>query len=149
MRYTTRTEYGLVCMIHLAREYGKKWVTIKEMADQEKYPVPYLEKILQSLRQSHLVISHHGIQGGYGLAKAPSEITLKHVIDAIEGSTFEVFCDPDVREEIVCNHICICGIKPIWKKTKEVLDHLFNSITLETIVKGQIEVQNLMASVKS
>lgn len=146
MRYTTKTEYALVSMIYMAKEYGQRWVTIKELAQQEKYPVPYLEKIVQSLRQNHLVLSHQGVQGGYGLAKPPAEISLKNIIEAIEGSTFEVFCNPETREEIVCNHICLCGVKPIWKKTKEVLDQLYSSITLDDLAKGQVEVQHLLHS---
>ena len=142
MRYTTRTEYGLICMIYMANHRAASWITIKELAKQENYPVAYIEKILQALRQANLVLSHQGNQGGYLLARDASEITLKDIIDALEGSTFDVFCSPEVREEIVCNHICLCGAKPIWKKTKELLDHFYNSMTLETLTKNPVEVQH-------
>ena len=148
MKYTTRTEYGLFCMMHMAQDREASWITIKELAKQENYPVAYIEKILQSLRQAKLVLSHQGNQGGYILAKPASDITLKQIIDALEGSTFDVFCQPDVREDIVCNHICMCGAKPIWKKTKEVLDHFYNSINLEMLIKPQAAVQSLLGEMK-
>ena len=148
MRYTTKTEYGLICMVYLSQHHSREWISIKEIAKEENYSVAYIEKILQSLRQANLVASQSGNHGGYALTRRPSEITLRQIIDALEGSTFDAFCEPQVREEIVCNHICMCGAKPIWRKTKEVLDHFFDSITLEMMAKPQAEVQTFMLGVK-
>jgi Rrf2 family protein len=145
MRYTTKTEYGLICMVYLAKRHGSDWISIKEIAKEENYSVAYIEKILQALRQANLVTSQEGNHGGYALTRRPGDITLRQIIDALEGSTFDVFCEPQVREEIVCNHICLCGAKPIWKKTKDVLDRFFDSITLEMLVKPQAEVQAFMS----
>jgi Rrf2 family protein len=144
MRYTTKTEYGLVCMIYMAQHQDCR-STIKEIAKKENYPPAYIEKIIQALRQGKLVVSHQGNQGGYRLAKDPSKITLKEIIGALEGSTFDVFCEPKVREDIVCNHICLCGAKPVWKKTKEILDHFYGSVTLEMLAKNPAEAMVLIA----
>jgi Rrf2 family protein len=122
---------------HTAEANGREWITIKEIAEKERYPVAYIEKILQQLRQANLVISHHGNQGGYSLARKPADITVKQVIDVLEGGTFEIFCEPEVREEIVCTHFCMCGVKPIWRKTKELLDRYYDSITLEMVANNQ------------
>ena len=134
-------------MIYLARREGSSPTTIRELAKKENYPVPYIEKIIQALRQAKLVTSHHGQQGGYSLAKKPSEISLKEIIEAIEGSTFDVFCEPEVREGIVCTHICLCGAKSVWKKTKELLDHFYGSITLEMLAKNPAEAIHLVANI--
>ena len=146
MRFTTKTEYGLVCMIYMARHTDREWLSIKEMAAHENYPVPYLEKILQSLRQAGLIKSHQGKQGRYALATKPSEITLKRIIDALEGSTFDIFCAPATREDIVCTHFCLCGIKPVWRKTKQILDDFYDSVTLEMMTKDEIEVRKLLVA---
>jgi Rrf2 family protein len=146
MKFTTKTEYGLVCMVYMARHADKRCLTIKEIAAHESYPVPYIEKILQALRQARLVKSHHGSQGGYALAKKPSEITLKQIIDALEGSTFEVFCAPETRGGIVCTHFCLCGVKPVWRKTKQILDQFYDSVTLEMMTKDEIEVRKMLAA---
>ena len=148
MRFTTKTEYGLICMAYMARHAETGRITMKEIAKKENYPSAYLEKILQALRQAGLVISHQGNQGGFTLARKPSEITLRHIIDAIEGSTFEVFCAPDTREDIVCTHFCLCGIKPVWRKTKQILDDFYDSITLEMLTKNEIETQILLGGAK-
>ena len=146
MKFTTKTEYGLVCMVYMARHADKKCLTIKEIAAHENYPAPYIEKILQALRQHKLVTSHHGNQGGYALAKKPSEITLKQIIDALEGGTFEVFCAPATREDIVCTHFCLCGVKPVWRKTKQILDQFYDSVTLEMMTKDEIEMRKALAA---
>lgn len=146
MRYTTKTEYGILCMVYLAKHPQAEWVTIKEIAKSENYPAAYLEKILQTLRQAGLVVSHQGNQGGYELARPASEITLKHIIDAVEGSTFETFCQPEVREDIVCTHFCLCGVKPVWRTTKNLLDHFFATVTLDMLTRNEIEVQGLLGA---
>ena len=144
MKYTTRTEYGLICMIYIAKNQAANRITIREIAAKENYPVAFMEKILQALRHAGLVTSQAGSHGGYVLARKPAEITLKQIIEALEGTTFEVFCAPEVREDIVCNHICMCGAKPIWRKTKDLLDHFYDSITLEQLAKSQAEVQTML-----
>lgn len=135
MRFTTKTEYGLVCLIYMARHTSADLVTIKEIVKKERFSPTYVEKILQKLRSANIVVSHQGNQGGYGLARDPSQITLKEIIEALEGHTFDIFCEPEVREEIVCTHFSLCGLKPIWQKAKEILDYYFHSITLEMLAK--------------
>ena len=136
MRFTTKTEYGLICLIYMARNPSTDMVTIKEIVQKEGFSATYIEKILQKLRAKNIVVSHQGKQGGYALAKKPSEITLKEIIQALEGHTFDMFCEPDIREEIVCTHFSLCGLKPIWQQTKNLLDDYFGSVTLEMISKN-------------
>jgi len=144
VRFTTKTEYGLLCMVYLARHPETPCVSIKEIAVKENYPVAYLEKILQALKRAGLVRASHGNQGGYGLARAASEITLRQVIDALEGATFDVFCQPENRSDIVCTHFCLCGVKPVWQKTKELLDDFYSSITLEMLTKDEIQTRRML-----
>ncbi len=146
MKFTTKTEYGLLCMIYMARQAERTCLSIKEIAAHENYPAPYIEKILQMLRQAQLVTSHHGNQGGYSLSRKPSEITLKQVIDALEGGTFKIFCAPQTREDIVCTHFCLCGVKPVWRKTKQILDEFYNSVTLEMMTQDEITMRKMLAA---
>ena len=145
MKFTTKTEYGLVCLIYMARHMDRDLITIKELAQEEKFSIPYLEKILQRLRAAGIVTAHHGKQGGYHLARYPSEITLKDIVNALEGQTFEVYCEPDLRKEIVCTHFSLCGIRPVWAKIKSLLDEFFGTVTLETLSKHENAVKSLVA----
>jgi Rrf2 family protein len=145
MKFTTKTEYGLICLVAMARNRSKPWLTIHEIVEKERFSLPYIEKILQKLRAAKIVMSHQGKRGGYSLARDPSQITLKEIIEALEGATFEVYCQPQIREHIVCTHLCMCGVRPVWAKTKELLDKFYASVTLEMMAKEEREA---LASVR-
>ena len=147
MRFTTKTEYGVICLIYMARRGGLKVdpVTIKEIATAEKFSPTYTEKILQRLRAVGIVGAQHGNQGGYVLARDPSQITFKEIVEALEGNTFDVFCEPDIRKEITCTHFSLCGVKPIWKKTKDILDEFYGSITLDMMARNKFHFDGAAA----
>jgi len=146
MRFTTKTEYGLNCLVHLARQKAGDVVTVKDIADREGFSTTYIEKILQKLRSAGIVSSHAGKHGGFSLARRPEAISLREIVVALEGSTFDVFCEPKVRSHIVCTHHCLCGIRPVWARTKELLDRFFDSVSLELLAKQEPEAQALVAS---
>ncbi len=146
MRFTTKTEYGLVCLIYMAKQSEVKKsepFTIKELSAAEGFSTTYMEKILQSLRAAKIVTAHHGQQGGYVLARPASQITVLEIIEALEGATFDVFCEPDVRKEITCTHFSLCGMKPLWGKSKEVLDQFYASVTLDMLSKNILQSAEL------
>jgi len=140
MKYTTKTEYGLQCLLYMAKNGGIQPITIKELAGAEHYSPSYVEKIFQNLRSSNIVTAQHGNQGGYALAKSPEEISLKEIIEALEGGTFDVFCEPETREHIVCTHYCECGVTPIWLEAKRRLDEYFESITLASMMNPKAAI---------
>jgi len=119
----------------------KEWPgasTVKEIAEHEGFSITFTEKILQALRRAGIVASQQGNKGGWTLVKPASEVTLKQIVEAIEGSTFEAFCDPKRRGSIVCTHFSICKLKPIWYKTKSTLDELYSTITLDKIAEDMM-----------
>lgn len=139
MRFTTKTEYGLVCLVYMVRNGTLNPVTVKDIVRDEQYPSAYIEKILQSLRVAGIVSSRQGSQGGYALTRTPEAITLKEIIGALEGGLFDVFCEPDVRKNITCTHHELCGLKPVWHLTKNTLAQLYEKVTLRMIAENQLE----------
>ena len=147
MKFTTKTEYGLNCLIYMARRKAGEVVTIKDMASRENFSTTYIEKIFQRLKSAHIVDSQQGKRGGFTLVRKPSEITLREVIEALEGNTFDIYCEPEVREQIVCTHLCMCGIRPVWAKTKQLLDQFYGSVTLEMVAKEERDAQGCISEV--
>ena len=145
MKFTTKTEYGLVGLIYMARNHSNHCVTVKEIVKNERFSLTYMEKILQKLKAAKIVQSHQGKSGGFSLVRSPSEITLKEIIEALEGHTFAVYCEPKMRQSIVCTHFNMCGVRPVWMKTKELLDHFFGTVTLETIANTEDTVHGMVA----
>ncbi|HOW58454.1 MAG TPA: Rrf2 family transcriptional regulator [Candidatus Omnitrophota bacterium] len=135
MKFTSKTEYGVLCLAHMAKKAWPDSVTVKEISGEEGFSTTFTEKILQNLRRSGIVTSQQGNRGGWMLTRPPAEINLKEIIEALEGSTFEVFCAPKRRRNIVCTHFSLCKLKPIWYKTQKTLDDLYQTITLEMIAE--------------
>lgn len=140
MRFTTKTEYGLVCLVYMVRNGSLNPVTVKDIVRDEQYPSAYIEKILQSLRVAGIVASKQGAQGGYALTRSPEQINLKDIIGALEGGLFDVFCEPDVRKNITCTHHELCGLKPVWHLTQKTLSLLYEKVTLKMIADNQLEL---------
>ena len=135
MRFTTKTEYGVICLAHMAKKAWPDSVTVKEIAQHEGFSTTFTEKILQGLRRAGIATSQQGNRGGWMLTRPPGEINLKEIVEALEGSTFEVFCAPKRRKHIVCKNFSLCKLKPIWYKTQKTLDDLYQNITLEAIAE--------------
>ncbi len=134
MRFTTQAEYGLICTLHLAR-FGKDGpVAARELAERENLPADYTEKILRSLRQADLVHSVRGVSGGFELARPAEEITVKDVVEATEGHTFEINCTTHPVGPERCGDTA-CTIRPVWFALKGRIDALLAEIRLSDLVE--------------
>src|SRR5437016_10167392 len=89
MKITAQEEYGLRCLLRLARAADGQSLTIPEIAAVEGLSGAYVAKILAVLRQAGLIESVRGRAGGYRLAKAPAEIGLGTVIMSIGDPLYE------------------------------------------------------------
>ena len=84
MKLSTRGKYGLYAMAYLAQKADEGPQPLRAIA-QLNLPEQYLEQLLGSLRKAGLVTTVRGAQGGYQLALPPEQITVGHIIDAMEG----------------------------------------------------------------
>ena len=92
LKLTKKADYGLIAMKHLAEHASKGALSAKELAVNYGIPPEALAKILQKLVRAKLLLSQHGINGGYVLAKDPRQITAFEVIRAIDGQLFITTC---------------------------------------------------------
>lgn len=134
MRFTTQAEYGLICALHLARFGGERPVAAREMADTENLPADYTEKILRRLRQAGLVTAVRGVSGGFALARDASSISVKDIIDATEGSTFEINCRAHPVDTERCDETSACSIRPVWYALRRRIDALLSDIKLSDLL---------------
>jgi len=68
---TTKSGYGVDAVLYLARRYGDGLVQIKDIAERNDIPAPYLVQILNHLTHAGLVRALRGKQGGYALVRTP------------------------------------------------------------------------------
>lgn len=130
MKLSTKGRYGVKAMVDLAINYGESPVSIKSISKRQNISEYYLEQLFSQLRKSSLVKSVRGAGGGYTLNKEPMEITIKEVLDVLEGPIEISIC----LEENACNNIECCATRTVWKKIKDSIDSVTESITLQDIV---------------
>jgi Rrf2 family iron-sulfur cluster assembly transcriptional regulator len=79
------TDYALRAVVNLAGRYGRAPVSTRVLAGEEEIPYQLAAKLMQRLSKAGLVESCMGSRGGFQLGRAPSQISLLDVIDAIQG----------------------------------------------------------------
>src|SRR5512132_4322181 len=85
MRLSRESEYGVEGMRVLATRPGGSVMLLEEIAEAGELPVHFLAKIFQKLGRHHLVRSHRGAVRGYSLGRLPAAITMREIVEAIEG----------------------------------------------------------------
>jgi len=86
MRVSAKTEYACIAMLELADSYqSNEPIRIRAIAERHDIPQRFLVQILLQLKGAGLVASTRGAAGGYQLTRAPEEITLREVVEIIEG----------------------------------------------------------------
>jgi Rrf2 family protein len=132
MKLSTRARYGVRLMLVLAKNYGKEPVYLKDIAREEDISEKYLSLIIIPLRGVGLVNSVRGAYGGYNLSRDPSEITLKEIVDVLEGDCSLVDC---VKDPSTCPRVPICVSHDIWAMIGGKISETLSSITLDKMVR--------------
>jgi Rrf2 family protein len=132
MKISTRARYGVRLMATLAENYGKEPIFLKDIAHRENISEKYLSLIVIPLRGANLVNSVRGAQGGYNLSRDPSQISLREVVDVLEGSCSLVDC---VKNPSLCDRASICAAHDIWALVGERISETLSSITLERLLE--------------
>ena len=86
MKLTTRSEYGLLALVYLARHESEGYISIDTIAKAQGIPPKFLEQLMLALKRAHFVRSTKGQHGGYALAKTPRQISLAEVIRLFDGA---------------------------------------------------------------
>ena len=137
MRITTWAEYGLICALHLARRAEQGPITGRDIAAKERLPADYVEQILLRLRRAGIVRSTRGSRGGYVLDRAPTEITVRQVIQASELATFELHCVTHPVDEERCSVAHACSIRPVWQMLQRRIDDVLESVRLSDLLEAE------------
>jgi Rrf2 family protein len=141
VRITTLAEYGVICALHLARRAAEGPITGREIAEAERLPGDYVEQILLRLRRAGLVQSTRGARGGYALARAAAEISIRDVIEASESTTFDLHCVTHPVGEERCSSAHNCSIRPVWLLLQRKIDDVLEGVRLSDLLAEEGEVR--------
>ncbi|MGD0276704.1 MAG: Rrf2 family transcriptional regulator [Syntrophales bacterium] len=132
MKISSRTRYGVRLMLSLAEKYNKGPIVLKDIAREQDISEKYLSLIVIPLKSAGLIHSSRGAYGGYLLAREPSKISLKEIVDVLEGETCLVTC---VKDSSVCSRVPTCATRDVWTILGEKISETLNSITLDHLVQ--------------
>ena len=85
MRLSTKGRYGLRALVDLAAHEGGEAVSLARTAQRQKLSLNYLEQVFGMLRRAGIVAGVKGFNGGFRLTRDMDEITVKEVLEALEG----------------------------------------------------------------
>jgi Rrf2 family protein len=138
MMFSTKAEYGVRVMAHLARHDDVVPISLGTIADAEGLPLAYLEHLVQRLRKAGLVESHRGAHGGYTLARAADDITMADVVRALEGDIAPIECiTADAEGVLTCSREGSepCPTKFLWTRVQGSIVRTLNDMTLDDLVQ--------------
>ena len=134
MKLTRAADYAIRGTLYMAMQPAGAIVVIPEIAREMSIPVGFLARIFQSLSRAGLVISHRGKKGGYSLTKEPSSLTLKDVIEAVEGNISLNICLDGYNE---CDRMAYCPTRSHLADIQRVLVENMKKYDFATLAKEE------------
>ena len=135
MRITQWGEYGLHFSTFVASKTAQGQVIgAQEIATAQGVALDYAQQILQRLRKGGILESVRGPQGGYRLTKTPTEITVRDILIAAEGDTFEIICETKPLDNVRCHEGTVCALRGLWRDLKTHVDQFLSDRTLADLV---------------
>ncbi|GKU25342.1 RrF2 family transcriptional regulator [Clostridium folliculivorans] len=144
MKLSTKGRYGVKAMVDLAINYGEAPVSIKTISERQSISEYYLEQLFSPLRKAKLIKSIRGAQGGYVLNKEPKDITVADIMDVLEGPIEIAEC----VDGTACDNVDCCATTLLWKKIKNSIDDVMESVTLQDIVNDYNGIKARQNSIK-
>ena len=135
MRLTAKSEYGLLAAIDLACHYGEGPVSAREVSEHRGIPARFLEQLFVQLRRSGIVTAVRGAHGGFELARAPRDISVLDVVEALEGPLSSSVCDAEASGGCMKSPACAASL--VWSRATGALREVFSSTTLEELAASQ------------
>ena len=132
MELTRKGEYAIRGIIYLAQQPPGKMALISEIAEAAEVPQTFLAKIFQSFAKLGIVNSFRGTGGGFTLGRPASRITLREVVEAVEGPIMPNRC---LMDNGSCDRGIECLVHPVWRKVQSQVVLILESVTIEELAK--------------
>jgi Rrf2 family protein len=123
-----RSNYALLALLALARTGDS---TAAEIAERERVPVSTLTHVLAALARAGVVASTQGRGGGYRLAWAPKAITLRQIVEAVDGPIGEPRC---LLDQLPCKTQALCEVHETWVRAQQNLTKTLERTTVDKLL---------------
>ncbi|PIR74716.1 MAG: hypothetical protein COU35_00910 [Candidatus Magasanikbacteria bacterium CG10_big_fil_rev_8_21_14_0_10_47_10] len=126
-----QVDYGLQLLLALCAIEENTYLSLREFARDRKISFLFLQKIVRKLRVAGLVDAQKGAHGGYCLSVDPASITLKEIVEAIEGMYGPVTC----IKEGVCPVDIACPSKSVFSFVQQDIVAAMSAYSLEKMIQ--------------
>lgn len=146
MKITALEEYGVRCLLQLARTDDPYGLTIQQIADAENMSFAYAAKLLRLLRLGGLITSCRNprLGGGYILARPAAAMRFGEVIRVLSEPLFEesAYCERHASPDAggVCVHNEGCTLRVIWQTLEQGTRRFLDQLTLADLLQGSEHV---------
>jgi Rrf2 family protein len=141
--FSRQCEYALQAASYLALKPKGQMTSIKELTRILNIPYHFLGKILQDLAYKGLLTSQKGPTGGFALAMPPHEITLYHIVDAVDGNDFLNKCVMGFPD---CGGKNPCAVHDKWGSLRDGVYNMLISKNIEEIAQDMKKPEYRLAS---
>lgn len=135
MKLTRKGEYGILGVTYIAKQ-PKDIVYTREIADEWGLPESFLAKIFQRLSREGVLESRKGVGGGFSLGKPAERITLREILDIVQGPTDIGYCE---IENVKCDRFKECCLSKVLDRVREDMQSVFGSTTIADLSKEKME----------
>lgn len=145
---TKKSEYALVALCHLARSPRDTVVSAREISECHHVPLPLLMNVLKSLNQAGLINSTRGARGGYRLAVDPEEITLRDLVESVEGPVKFVACaGTETHESEPCERSSSCSIRRPLHRVHESFKEFLGTVSVSELATNSTHEMHSLSAV--
>ena len=149
MKVSAQEEYGLRCLLQLARLDAGEALTLGQVAEREGISQANAGKVLWLLNKAGLVNSTRGTKGGYTLSRPATEIRLSEIIKVLDEGEVDGHCKtyPGVLDS--CVHTGDCGIRSVIVNVHEAVERALSAITLAQLIGDERTVDTMLHQIQS
>lgn len=131
MKFSAQEEYGLRCLLQIARLGEESSMTIPEISRVEGLSATHVAKLLMILRKEGFIRSTRGQGGGYTIARAPSDMRVDDVLAALGGKLYDdEFCHRHKGQSDICTHAVDCSVRSLWQIIQSSVDEALRTLTI-------------------
>lgn len=132
IRLSKLADYAVVLVSHMATDPSARF-SATDLAKLTHIPPPTVSKILGALARGGLLQSHRGLNGGFSLARAPQDVSVADVVNAVEGPIAVTHCLDHGQGDGGCDILATCRMAGYWQRINTAIDGALKDITFAEV----------------
>ena len=143
MRVSTKGRYGLRLLLDVAVHEKLGPVALRDISRRQGISQKYLWQVINPLKMAGLLRATRGAHGGYVLAKAPARISIRDIVEILEGPVSVVGC---VQSPGTCDRSATCTARGAWSEVESRIKDVMEGITLQYLLEQQAKQEQAGSS---